>query len=177
MNRNFLLPLVLLIGAPLVAEAREAATEAASAEASRPSASIEDAAFLVGDWEAEALGGITDESWSPARGGAMMGMFRLVHGENVAFYELFVLKEEAGSLLIQLKHFDGASFHGWEERDEMVEFPLARVAEDALYFDGISYRLTGPDSLTTVVTLDSGDGSSNDVEFRFRRRGSVSAGR
>lgn len=80
-----------------------------------PAASIEDVSWVAGHWTGQALGGIAEEVWSPPLGNGMMGMFKLVKGGEVAFYELLTIVEENGSLVLKLKHFD-ADLAGWEER-------------------------------------------------------------
>lgn len=61
--------------------------------------------FLVGRWEGEAFGGWAEENWAPARGGTMLGSFRLVKDDAPVFYELMVLVELEGRPQIRVKHF------------------------------------------------------------------------
>ena len=79
---------------------------------SSPKASIEDISWVAGHWRGEALGGITEEIWSPPLGGSMMGSFKLVVNDEVNFYELETISEENESLLLKIKHFD-AALTGW----------------------------------------------------------------
>ena len=61
-------------------------------EGGRPGpASIEEVAWLAGNWKGEGFGGIVEECWTPSLGGTMMGMFRLVNDGVIKFYELMVL--------------------------------------------------------------------------------------
>jgi hypothetical protein len=139
-------------------------------EAFRPRASLGDVAWLAGRWNGTGLGGATEETWSAAAGGSMMGMFRLVKGEAVVFYEFFVLVEEAGSLLLKLKHFN-ADLTGWEERADAVTFRLVKVTPDGIWFDGLTYRREGSDTLRAFVAIrNRADGSVREEAFELRRR-------
>ena len=108
-------------------------------------AKIEDAAWLVGRWTGEGLGGVIDEHWAAPAGGAMMGMFRLVGENGPEFYELFALAEHEGGLILRLKHFH-PDMRGWEERDRTVDFPLVAKSDGELRFDGLTYRRDGGES-------------------------------
>ena len=74
---------------------------------SSPPAKIQDVDWIQGHWKGEAFGGIAEEIWSPPEGETMMFVFRLLHEGKVSFYEIGHIKEIGGTLLMQLKHFDG----------------------------------------------------------------------
>jgi len=137
--------------------------------ASGPRAQVEDMAWLVGHWTGEALGGTVDEIWSPPRGGAMMGMFRLVKGDKPAFYELMTIVPEDGSLVLRLKHFDGGDLAAWEEKEETVDFPLVAIADGAFRFEGLSFHPEGNDRLKIHLAMHGGDGSVREVTFAYTR--------
>ena len=81
----------------------------------RPAATIEDAAWLVGSWTGTAFGQRFEEVWNPASAGTMVGFFKLIGDDGVAFYELLLLSVEEGSLSLKVKHFN-ADFTAWEEK-------------------------------------------------------------
>ena len=139
----------------------------APAFAANPAA-IEDAAFLEGVWQGEALGGWCEEIWSAARAGAMMGVFRLIDGEKTRFYEIMQLVEEEGGLRLRIKHFSDA-FAGWEEKDKSTEFPFLRSAPGLLEFEGIVFRRLDDDHVTITVAIHQEDGSARNVDFAYRR--------
>ena len=130
--------------------------------------SIEDAAWLAGRWEGELFGGHAEEQWSAPADGAMMGMFRLIQGDRVGFYEFFLLREdEEHGLVLRLKHFH-PDLRGWEEKDAWVEFPLVEATGDTLAFDGLVFHLAEPDRIEARLDLDQG-GRIQTVEFEYRR--------
>ena len=106
----------------------------------------------------------------------MMGMFRLVKRDEagkdaVTFYEFLTFVEQDGSILLKLKHFN-ADLSGWEEKDRFVTFRLVRVAPDAVYFDGLTFRRDAPDRLSIFLALrDSKTGTVSETAFRLVRKG------
>ena len=98
-----------------------------------------------------------------------MGMFRLVTEDGPSFYELFVLQEELGSLVLRLKHFDGGSFHGWEEKTESVDFRLVAVEPGRLYLEGLTFVQEEDGGLTVYLAMKTKDGSFREVTFPYQR--------
>lgn len=139
------------------AAAQDATVEIRSLEegASSPAASIEELAWLVGHWKGEGLGGVSEEIVAPPQGGQMMGMFRQTKADgSLMFYEFYLFAEVEGSLELRIKHFN-PDFSGWEEKDDYVAFPLVAVEEQAVYFDGLTFKMTGPDEMRAEVMIDN----------------------
>ena len=134
-----------------------------------PPAAIADVGWLVGAWHGTGLGGETDEVWLPPVGGAMPGLFRLVEDGRPVFYEAWALREEAGSLVLDLKHFE-PDMKGWEAQDARVRFPLVRLTPETAYFDGLTYHRATPDTLRVWVALRSADGVLQEGAFVLARR-------
>ena len=77
------------------------------------------------------------------------------------------IAEVDGSLVYRLKHFSG-ELTGWEEKDELVSFPLVAIEENAVWFDGLTVRREG-DTLISAVLVGQSDGSTRELVFRYRR--------
>jgi hypothetical protein len=133
-----------------------------------PPASITQLAWIAGHWQGEALGGICQEYWVSPQANSMIGMFRLLRNDQIAFYEFLVIVEEAGSLVLKVKHFD-SDLEGWEEKDESTLFPLVKLTGNEVFFDGLTFRQTGSDSLTVFVVIDQQGGVPEEVVFRYLR--------
>lgn len=138
-----------------------------------PPATLADAAWLVGDWEGEGIGGaMAGETWSASAGAQMAGHFRQTTADGgVMFYELMTLAPDgAGSLVLRLKHF-GPDLAGWEGQgaDQAEVFALTAVAPGRLEFSGLAYALLADGSLLISVVVGNTDGSRETLEFRFRR--------
>jgi hypothetical protein len=132
-----------------------------------PPATIADFSFIIGSWFGPALGGICYEVWSEPSGETMAGTFKMVTDDQVGFYELMVIAPAGESYAMLLKHFN-ADMTGWEEKDEVVTFPLVKIENETAYFDGLTMRRTHPDSLEVFVLAGSGD-KQHELVFIYSR--------
>lgn len=123
---------------------------------SRPAATLDDVAWLVGSWSGEAFGSTFEEAWNPPSAGSMVGFFKLLDEDQVAFYELLLLVEEQGSLSLKVKHFN-ADFSAWEDKEDYVTFRFVSSEENAIHFSGISFYRIDADTLHAYLVLRSGD--------------------
>lgn len=126
------------------------------AQDERPSASLDDVAWLAGNWSGEAFGGRFEEHWNPPSGGSMIGLFKLLDGESAAFYELMLLVEEAGSLSLKVKHFS-PDFTAWESKEDYVTFRYIMSEDDAVHFSGISFYRIDDDTMHAYLVMKAGD--------------------
>lgn len=146
----------------------ERETRRAVPGAPAPAAKVADLAWLAGAWKGEGIDGAPAyEFWSPPIGDQIVGHFVQTNAEGVRFSEIVSIAEKNGSLELRLKHFN-ADLSGWEEKDEIVRFPLVAVAPDAWYFDGLTIRRDGPDGLIGAVVAGP-SGSQRELVFRYRR--------
>ena len=133
-----------------------------------PPATLADVGWLAGHWVGDGLGGVSEETWSPAGGGAMMGTYRLLKDGKPVFYEFLLLLEENGTLVLKLKHFN-PDFSGWEEKTGFVTFKLVAVEPRAVHFDGLSYLREGDDELRIYLLLKDKEGKVREEVFKLRR--------
>lgn len=175
---NQRLSIVALVVAALIPAPLAAGEEPAPAfharrlgEAKSPPATLDQVAWLAGHWVGEGLGGVSEELWSPPAGGAMMGTYRLLKDGAPVFYELLLLVEENGTLILKLKHFD-PDLTGWEEKADFVDFPLVAIEADAVHFDGLTYERQPDASLKVYLLLRSREtGAVREELFTLRRAG------
>ena len=151
---------------PLAAQHTRVAPEGHSP----PPARIADAGWLTGDWVGRGIEGAeAAESWLPASGGTMAGIFLQEKPDgSVMFTEMMYLTEDAGTLVLKLKHFN-PDLTGWEEKDGMVRFRLLSIEPCAAYFSGLTYRCVGEDGLLVAVRMNEG-AEVKELVFRFNRR-------
>ena len=123
---------------------------------SRPTATLEDAKFLVGSWAGTAFGQRFEEVWNPPSAGSMVGMYKVFSGNDVAFYELLLMTVEEGSLSLKVKHFN-PDFSAWEEKEDYVNFRLVKFDDDELHFGGISFYRRGADRIDGYIVMRNGD--------------------
>jgi hypothetical protein len=153
-----------------LATAQEKQTERTfklSPGAQSPPATLAEVKWLAGHWTGPALGGVSEEIWSPPQAGSMMGMYRLVKDGKPVFYELITIVEQQGSLLLRLKHFH-PDLRGWEEKDKTVDFRLVAVRDGAVHFEGMSFHPRG-DTLTVYLAIGQKDGTLREEAFSYTR--------
>lgn len=133
-----------------------------------PPANITQLSWITGHWQGEALGGVCQEHWVEPLAGSMTGMFRMIRDDKIAFYEFLMIAEEAGSLILKIKHFS-PDLKGWEEKDESILFPLIKLTGNEAFFDGLTFRQTNPDSLSVFVVIEQEGGIPEEAAFRYHR--------
>ncbi len=156
--------------APLAADAAErltANTVKLSAGEKSPPATLADMAWLTGHWIGEAFGGTNEELWNAPAGKDMSGMYRLLKDGRTIFYELMLVTEVNGSLEFRLKHFN-ADLTGWEEKAEVISFPLVAKRDGAMLFQGMSFHPDG-DKLTIHLAIEDKDKPLEEATFSYRR--------
>jgi hypothetical protein len=139
-----------------------------NAEQGSPAAKLSDVSWLTGYWQGEVWGGVMEEIWSAPLAGSMQASFKFAKDKHVQFYELITLFEQDNSLVLRLKHFS-SDLRAWEEKDDFMEFKLVKLGENAVYFDGYTYRLVGPNELHVFVVIDE-QGKKSETSFVFQRR-------
>jgi hypothetical protein len=134
----------------------------------RPAATLDDVSWLVGSWSGEAFGNTFEEVWNPPSAGSMIGFFKLLSGDEVAFYELLLLVEEQGSLSLKVKHFS-ADFTAWETKEDYVTFRFVKAEENALHFSGMSFYRVDDDTMHAYLVMRSGE-EVREEKLVYRRR-------
>lgn len=122
----------------------------------RVPATLEDVSWMVGAWNGDAFGGTFEEVWNPPSFGTMVGMFKVLGEEGVSFYELMLLAEEEGSLVLKVKHFH-PDFTAWEDKEDYVSFRLVSLTPGAAHFSGLSFYQVSDDEIHTYIALHNDD--------------------
>jgi hypothetical protein len=154
-----ILILCFLLAFPVLSAAAEPHSEHTfklSENESRPVATLEDAAWLVGSWRGEAFGKQFEEVWNAPSQGTMVGMFKLFDDSGVDFYELLLLSVEDNTLSLKVKHFT-AGFVAWEDKPDFVNFKLVSKEADALHFSGLSFYRRDADHIDGYIVLKKGE--------------------
>jgi len=106
----------------------------AAEPAPKPSIAVADLAWIAGDWEGLVNGESIEERWFPPAGGAMVGMFRWMKGDQVVVYELLSIEPGAEGPILWLRHF-GPKLVGREGKDGAIPFYLLRSSPTEVVFD------------------------------------------
>jgi hypothetical protein len=154
---------LLLAAAPAVAQQTRTLEPGSAPSPAR----IDQLAWLAGTWEGEGLGGTATEVYSAPRAGQIAGHFVQAKDGRVAFYELMQIVPDKGSLTYRLRHFH-PDLVGWEDKTgRAVAFPLVAIERNAAFFDGMTFRRIGADTLEVWVRID-GD-PPREERFTYRR--------
>ena len=132
-----------------------------------PKADLSAVAWIAGHWRGEALGGVVEEIWSPPLGGSMMASFKLVVDDQVKFYELETIMQHNDTLILKLKHFT-SSLHGWEEKEETVDFKLVKVTDNKVYFDGMTFEKVSDGEMNVYVVIGD-EGKKQEAKFSYKK--------
>jgi hypothetical protein len=99
-----------------------------------------------------------------------VGTFKLMHDDAPTMYEIELITEEAGSLVFKVKHFE-PDFSAWEDKAEFVAFPLVKMTDDTVYFEGLTIRRDSPDQITIFLVLNH-EGEVSEEQLTYHRVGS-----
>jgi hypothetical protein len=121
-------------------------------------------AWLAGHWVQEGAGGWAEETWTPPRGGVMLGTGLTGQGSVAKSFEFMRIAE--GST-------PGVVFWGSPGGQPPVAFPLVMQGRQEVAFENpkhdyptrISYRREGK----MLIATTSGPGGSNSQTWRYRR--------
>lgn len=122
----------------------------------RPSATIEDAAWLTGSWTGTAFGKRFEAVWNAPSAGTMVGLFKLMGDGQVDFYEILLISVIDGSLSLKVKHFT-PDFVAWEEKADYTHFQLVKKAPDALHFGGLSFYRLNENQMEAFILMRNGE--------------------
>jgi hypothetical protein len=164
---RLLLPIAMLVSSSGLS-AQE--TRGAQPGEASPPARVAQMDWLVGHWHGTGIDGhAATESWLPATGNTMVGTFvQADAGGEILFTEHMYLREEDGSLVLQLKHFN-PDLTGWEAQGDSVSFPLLALEPCRAQFAGLTIRCDGPDALVIAVRVSEAEGSAGELVFRYAR--------
>lgn len=131
-------------------------------------ATIADVEWLAGSWLGSGLGGVSEEIWSKPQGGVMMGVYRLIVKDKPVFYEMMMLIEQDGTIVLRLKHFH-PNFVGWEEKDKSVDFKFVSKNGNRVNFSGLTFERVDDRNLRIYLALKQKDGSVREELFTMKR--------
>ncbi len=133
--------------------------------AATPVAKVDDLAWLAGQWSREADGRWTEESWTPSRGGVMLGHSRSGQGETLREFEFLRVQAGADGVPVYLAQPGGAA---------PVAFRLVRHGAASARFENAAHDypqrieyLRDGDTLTATISLIDG---TKPMRWVYRRR-------
>ena len=133
-----------------------------------PKATLDDVAWISGYWRGEAFNGEVEEIWSSPLGNSMVASFKLVIDDEIKFYEIEIITEINGTLMLRLKHFH-SDLRGWEEKDETVDFPLVKITESRVFFDGMTFEKVSDNEMNVYVLIKQEDKVAEEMKFNYHK--------
>jgi len=120
-------------------------------------ATVEDLAWIAGDWHGEIFGGPIQEMWSSPMGGSMTGLSRMGADAKKTVYESLLIEATDGVPTMYLRHF-GPKLKAREGGDAMAYSLVSHKSKSAVFktqdtklgFQEISYQREG-DVLTVKL--------------------------
>lgn len=138
--------------------------------AAGPAATIEDLAWITGNY-AGALGpNQLEENWIKAEGGSIAAMVRMTGNDATSMFEVITVEESEGSLVLNIQQFNP----GFVPRTPTPQkMELAAITENHVQFTAVTdggfkslgYTRSG-DSFT--IHLENPDGSKRDLSLSVR---------
>ncbi|HEV7342101.1 MAG TPA: DUF6265 family protein [Sphingopyxis sp.] len=133
--------------------------------AASPAVAADDLAWLAGQWASETGDRWTEESWTPPRGGGMLGHSRTGRGDVMREFEFLRIAAGAdGTLAYIAQPQGGASVAFRLVRHDTTSATFENAAHD--YPQRIHYVRDG-DTLTATISRIDG---SKPMRWTFRRR-------
>lgn len=145
-------------------------------------------AFMTGRWSSEHEGTFIEETWAPAHGDSILGMFRWCNGGQASMFELLSITAEPGKdgtadIFLRLRHFS-AKLEPWKSEPSalMLRYDTANSSPiDAIFTtddlpDGagagmlrsVRYTSSSPNRFDIVVTFTP-DSGREPLVFNLRR--------
>jgi hypothetical protein len=120
--------------------------------------------WMAADWRNAANPAGSQERWTVAPGGVLMGSAWEALENGKGYAELMTVREEAGSIRMILRHFDIGLSKAWEERTAPMVFVASTCDGASAVFDGsddhpgehLTYKRSGDSLLITGDFLHHG---------------------
>jgi len=110
-----------------------AAARIAAGPAGNVAGSVKDLDFLTGRWSGTTEGFQTDEIWSSATNGSLMGVYREMKDSKTTFFEFMTIEQELKGPVLRLRHFKPGMI---ALDNEPTVFLLAVLSPDKAVFEG-----------------------------------------
>jgi hypothetical protein len=138
--------------------------------------SLADLEWMAADWVSASEPARSQERWTLAAHGVLMGSSFSIPEGKAGFAELMTIRPESDGISMVLRHFDGALGRASEPQTEPMIFKAASCEPMQAIFDGhgahagghLTYRRTGDDLLIVGDFIHQGQASR--AEWRMVRR-------
>ena len=91
-----------------------------------------------------------------------------MQNEQVNFFEIMTLSIDSIGPAIRVKHFN-ADMTAWEDKADMVTFRYDSTSNDKMFFGGLTFNMSKPDSMIIGVRFKMNDGSRSEKFINCRK--------
>ncbi|MES2265809.1 MAG: DUF6265 family protein [Bacteroidota bacterium] len=148
---------------------------AGPASAQQKKTTINNLAFMAGNWALKHEWGDMEELWSKPMGDNMVSTFRCVKDGKVVFYEFMVIEQTDSIPVLKLRHFNKGSI-GWEDKNKPYLMPAKSITQNQVVFESldkaviITYKRTSPLKMDCILDEKGKDGKWKKDVFAYTLR-------
>lgn len=143
----------------------------ATSFAAGPAATIEQVAWMTGNWAGQLGPNQLEENWISTEGSSIAAMVRMTGGDATSMFEMITIEEVDGSLVLHIQQFNP----GFEPRTEAAQkMELSEITANSVKFVAVSeggmasLGYSHPDSDSFIIHVGRPDGGVLDIPLSKR---------
>lgn len=160
----------------VLAASSSLAQDSAIGTAPAAKATIQQVAFISGQWTGTLGDRHIEQHWMAPVGTSMVAAYRNVQGTEPKLYELLVIEQEGDGLMLRIKHFTpGPGLAGRQPQGESINHRLVKVEGQTAVFEGtgenptrVTFSRKSANALDIIVGR-ARDGKIVDTVFAYRK--------
>ncbi len=139
--------------------------------AAGPAATIEQVAWMTGNWAGQLGPNQLEENWISTEGSSIAAMVRMTGGDATSMFEMITIEEVDGSLVLHIQQWNP----GFEPRTEAAQkMELSEISPNSVKFVAVSeggmasLGYSHPDSDSFIIHVGRPDGGVLDIPLSKR---------
>lgn len=148
-----------------------AAVFSGSLFAAGPAATIDQVAWMTGNWAGQLGPNQLEENWISTEGKSIAAMVRMTDGDATSMFEMITIEEVDGSLVLHIQQWNP----GFEPRTESAqEMELSEITSNSVKFVAVdeggmaSLGYSHPDAESFIIHVGRPDGGVLDIPLQAR---------
>ena len=147
------------------------AASSGSSFAAGPSASVEDIAWMTGNWAGNLGPNQLEENWIMGEAGSIAAMVRMTSDDATSMFEMITIEEVDGSLVLHIQQWDPGMV---ARTDGPQEMELVEITENSVKFKatseggmaGLGY--SHPDADSFIIHVENPGSPVFDIPLKSR---------
>ncbi|MFK7864331.1 MAG: DUF6265 family protein [Pseudohongiellaceae bacterium] len=139
--------------------------------AAGPAASIDQVAWMTGNWAGQLGPNQLEENWISTEGKSIAAMVRMTGGDATSMFEMITIEEVEGSLVLHIQQWNP----GFEPRTESAQkMELSEITSNSVKFVAVgeggmaSLGYSHPDADSFIIHVGRPDGGVLDIPLQAR---------